>query len=90
MNFTKMLMMLKIDLGISTTAYDDALKNYLRAAYAEIRREHITLDPEAVDDQSLVVSLAAWKWRHRETGEGIPRMIRREMNNRIFSLEVSE
>lgn len=88
MNYEKLLMYLKTDVGITSTAYDVRLKKYLKSSAQEIEREHITLDPEREDDQDLVVSLAAWKWRHRETGEGIPRMIRREMNNRIFDIEV--
>lgn len=85
MNYEKLLSSLKLDIPITTTAYDNRLREYLRAAEAEITREGITLDPESMDDQNLVVMYAAHMWRKRDTGEGIPRMIRWQMNNRLFS-----
>lgn len=74
---------LRIDLGLTTTAYNDRLAQYLKAAEAEIEREHVTLS-DSVADGNLVVQYAAWMWRKRDTGEGMPRMIRWQINNRIF------
>lgn len=73
---------LKIDLGITTTAYDTRLTAYLEYAQREIQREGVTLN--SGDDQ-LVVMYAAWLWRRRDSGEGMPRMVRYALNNRIFS-----
>lgn len=33
----------------------------------------------------LVVQYASWMWRKRDTGEGMPRMVRYALNNRIFA-----
>lgn len=77
------LQMLKIDLGINTNAYDDRLTQYLASAKAEIEREGVKLT-NSVPDENLIVQYAAWMWRKRDTGEGIPRMIRWQINNRIF------
>lgn len=77
------LQMLKIDLGINTSAYDERLTQYLASAKAEIEREGVKLT-DSVPDENLIVQYAAWMWRKRDTGEGIPRMIRRQINNRIF------
>ena len=84
------LSMLKTDLGImSTTAYDERLTQYLTNAESSITEEGVTLDLENVKDCQLVVMYAAWTWRKRENGEGMPRMLRYALNNRIFSEKVS-
>ncbi len=78
--------MLKIDLGISATAYDERLLQYIQAAEQEIIREGITFpDEPSVDDDQLVIMYAAWLWRKRDSGEGMPRMLRYALNNRLFS-----
>ena len=73
---------LKIDLGITTTVFDTRLTAYLEYAQQQIQREGVTLNSE--DDQ-LVVMYAAWLWRQRDSGEGMPRMLRYALNNRVFS-----
>lgn len=81
-----MLEMLKIDLGITTTAYDGRLEQYITSAQEQIRREGVTtLDTSSVGDMQLVVMYAAWMWRKRDGMEGMPRMLRYALNNRIFS-----
>ena len=77
--------MLKIDLGITTTAYDARLTQYLESASAQIRREGADLDVFDAEDAQLVVMYAAWMWRKRDTGDAMPRMLRLALNNRIFS-----
>lgn len=75
---------LKIDLGISTDAYDDRLIVYLKTAQQRIIEEGAVLD-DSVEDGQLTVQYAAWLWHKRDTGEGMPRMLRYALNNRIFS-----
>lgn len=79
-----MLQMLKIDLGITGTAYDDRLLQILTAAAQMITREGVTLS-DSVEDQQLQVAYAAWLWRRRDSGQGMPRMLRWLLNNRLFS-----
>lgn len=79
-----MLTMLKTDLGITTTAYDERLQQYITSAQTQIEREGIELD-DSVDDTQLVVMYAAWLWRRRDGMEGMPRMLRYALNNRLFS-----
>ena len=83
------LEMLKVDLGISKDAYDKRLSQYIDMAVASIQREGITLT-ETVEDNSLVAVYSAWLWRKRETGEGMPRMIRYALNNRLFSQKLGD
>lgn len=72
----------KVDLGIMTDAYDERLTEYITAAQREITREGITLTE---DDDHIVAMYAEWLWRRRDSGEGMPRMVRYALNNRVFS-----
>lgn len=84
MNDTTILEMLKVDLGISTNAYDERLSQYITSAKDYITREGITLDNDFISDMNLVVMYAAWLWRKRDTTEAMPRMLRWNLNNRLF------
>ena len=81
----ELLTALKIDLGLVTDAYDSRLTEYIEAAKKEIARQGATLDLTDQDDAMLVVQYASWMWRKRDTGEGMPRMIRYALNNRTFA-----
>lgn len=84
-NDETMLTMLKVDLGITTTAYDARLSQYLTSAKKEIEREGVSLSSStSADDANIVIQYAAWMWRKRDTGEGMPRMLRWLINNRLF------
>ena len=84
-----LLSMLKVDLGIkSTTAYDERLSQYIEAADQAITEMGATLDYSVLKDNQLVVMYAAWTWRKRDSGEGMPWMLRYALNNRIFSEKV--
>lgn len=84
-----LLSMLKVDLGnMQTNAYDGRLSDYLVNAFLSIKGEGASLDLTNMKDCQLVVMYAAWTWRKRESGEGMPRMLRYALNNRIFSEKV--
>lgn len=88
---TNVLASLKVDLGIlRTTAYDERLKEIIRSSCEMIEREGITLNLNSPEDSQLVVMYSAWTWRKRDTGEGMPRMIRYALNNRVFSEKINE
>lgn len=80
-----MLTMLKVDLGITSTVYDLRLTQYLASAQTEIIREGAVLDLDQVDDMQLVVMYAAWMWRRRDGMDGMPRMLRYALNNKVFA-----
>lgn len=86
----QMLISLKADLGINTTAYDVRLRQYINAAKTAISTEGITLDMTDDSDCNLVILYAAHLWRKRDSGEGLPRMIRWLLNNRLFSEKTKE
>ena len=86
-----MLPMLKTDLGITSTAYDERLEQYISSAKEMITREGVELSLDDFnEDMQLVVMYAAWLWRRRDSGEGMPRMLRYTLNNRIFSQKMRE
>lgn len=84
-----MLQALKVDLGITTAAYDVRLAQYLETARRAIEIEGIDLT-ESISDCSIIVMYAGWLWKKRDTGEGMPRMLRWVMNNRLFSQKLQE
>ena len=86
-----LLDMLKIDLGITGTAYDTRLSEYLTAAQQSIIAEGAaTLDTTNAEDAGLVVMYAAWTFRRRDTMDAMPRMLRFKLNNRIFREKMQE
>lgn len=87
-----LLQMLKTNLGImSTTAYDERLEQLLNSAQTMIKNEGVqNLDTDNMLDAQLVVDYAEWLWRRRDTKEGMPRMVRWTLNNRIFSEKMQE
>lgn len=86
MEMALLMEMLKVDLGITTTAYDERLSQYLIGAKQAIVEEGAS-DLDALSnpaDAQLIVMYAAWMWRKRDTMEGMPRMVRYALNNRVF------
>ena len=84
MNTATMLVALKVDLGITTTAYDERLTQILNSATKYIEAEGITLE-STIEDGNLVVMYASWLWQKRKENIGMPRMLRWAMNNRLFT-----
>lgn len=84
---TSILKSLKVDIGIlSTTAYDERLTEIIKSSYQMIVREGAaTLNADVLEDAQLIVMYSAWTWRKRDSGEGMPRMLRWALNNRIMS-----
>lgn len=87
-----LLKMLKTNLGIlSTTAYDERLTQLIESAKSMIAKEGVTnLSENNMFDAQLIVDYAEWLWRRRDSKEGMPRMIRWHLNNRIFSDKMQE
>lgn len=80
-----MIDMLRTDLGITTNKYDVRLYQYIETAQSMIETEGITINDTDPQDKQLVVSYAAWMWRKRDNMEGMPRMLRYQLNNRLMS-----
>lgn len=85
-----MIDMLRTDLGITTNKYDVRLMQYLDTAEKMIRTEGININDTDAQDKQLIVSYAAWMWRKRDNMEGMPRMLRYQLNNRLMSQKMKE
>ena len=80
----EILALLKVDLGIFGSAYDDYLKHLISTAGGFIEKEGIHLQLEDQDDVHLLIMYAAFLFRKRATDEGMPRSLRWALNNRLF------
>lgn len=74
--------MIKLDIGIMSTARDFYFQQLAVAAREELNARGARLDLNKIADKVLVADYAAWKYRHRETGEGMPEHIRQRLINR--------
>jgi hypothetical protein len=79
----EILEILKIDLGIIGAAYDTMLTQLISSSKSFIEREGIQLT-DSVEDGQLIIMYAAYLFRKRATDEGMPRMLRWALNNRLF------
>lgn len=62
------------------------LTHLIDTAIQLIRREGASVtEPYSPEDGQLIVMYAAYLFRKRATNEGMPRMLRWALNNRIFS-----
>lgn len=62
------------------------LTHLIDTAIQLIRREGVSVtEPYSPEDGQLIVMYAAYLFRKRATNEGMPRMLRWALNNRIFS-----
>ena len=80
---------LKLDLGITSTAFDGRLTDQLNAAMQEITAEGATLQDTA-RDCNLVLMYAAWRWRSRVTQAPMGLMLRKALNNRVIGEKAAE
>ena len=74
---------LKTDLGIRSNVYDDRLTARITVAQQRLGGLGITL-ADTDEDNDLVLMYAAWLWRSRVSGEGMPQMLRTTLYNRLF------
>lgn len=85
MSDADVLVPLKIDLDISTTARDGYLTQLIVTAKTDIERQGITLDQSSTSDGMLVEMYAAYLYRSRRDGKmPMPRMLRWALNNRLL------
>lgn len=93
-----LLAMLKNNLEILTTYMDASavemieteLLQYIQTSVRFIEREGITLDLDDISDDMLVTMYSAWLYEKRKDPTAqMPRMLRYNLNNRLFSEKVS-
>lgn len=79
-----LLQLLKLHLQISNNAFDGLLTHLLGASKTMITNEGITLDLDDYADISILVMYAGWLYQKRDAGEGMPRALRYNLNNRLM------
>lgn len=90
MTDAELLMMTKSNLQIAGSLWDAYLAQLIIAAQGAIATQGITLDLEQVSDCNLVVMYASYLYRKRaDDNPAMPRMLRYELNNRLFSQKVA-
>ena len=90
MTDAELLKMTKSNLQIAGSTWDDYLAQLLTAAQGAIATQGITLDLEKIDDCNLVVMYASYLYRKRaDDNPAMPRMLRYELNNRLFAQKVA-
>lgn len=100
MTQAELLVMLENNLEIITEYMDETSKTaketelmvYINSASKFIEQEGINLDTEnSVGDCMLVVMYAGWLYEQRKSPSvGMPRMLRWNLNNRLFSQKIGE
>lgn len=90
MDYESILNALKVDLGLTASVYNERLTMAIKASIEAIEEEGIKLNFDSAKDQNLILMYSRWLWNKRESGEGMPRMIRYALNNRLFSQKVGE
>ena len=85
------LSMLKMDLQISASQYDEYLMNMIKLAEKEIKKEGIVIEESetsgfSIEDGMLIQMYAAYLYRKRkEQVVAMPRPLRYMLNNTLFS-----
>lgn len=79
------LELVKINIGLSTAAYDQYLMMLIAASKAAIIEEGIKLDMTEEQDNNLVIMYTSYLWRKRKEDVGMPRMLRYALNNRLLA-----
>ena len=78
----QVLKLLKLDLGIKSTAKDDYYIAFLQSNASELGDSGVKLDLSKEKDMILLSDYCAWLIRHKETGEEMPKYLERRINNR--------
>lgn len=85
MTDAELLVLLKANLSIARTTWDSFLLHLISVSKKEIEREGITLEDTPADNY-LIVMYASYLYRKRnEDIAAMPRMLRYELNQRVFS-----
>lgn len=87
-NYDRILSILKIDLQICVNHYDTLLQGFIMTAEEALAREGVDLSEETQEDEMLVEQYAAWLARKRKDNTSMSRMLRWQINNRIFQDKV--
>lgn len=84
------LILLKIDLGISHSLRDAYFIQLIQGSAKEIEKKGVKLDLNAADDQMLLADYAAWTYRKRQEDVPLANNIQHRIRNRIIKERVNK
>ncbi|MBQ6815586.1 MAG: hypothetical protein IJP13_08625 [Lachnospiraceae bacterium] len=85
MSDAEIMELVKLDLGMSASAYNKLVEARIKSAKAAIKNEGINLIEGDDEDSLLIADYAAFLHRDRKSKEGMPRSLRWRLNNRLLS-----
>ena len=80
----QVLILVKLDLGISGDKRDKYLLHAISAANSEFEKKGVHLDLEDAADAMLLSDYVAWHYRHRTENLPLAKNIALRINNRII------
>ena len=93
MRKSEILLLVQMDLGFLSLdeTRTTQLNHLIETSIAMMAREGICLsEPFSAEDAQLIVMYSSYLFRKRATNEGLPRMLRWTLNNRIFGKKGGE
>ena len=85
MTDNELLVLVKANLAIARSTWDDYLTNMINVSKQSIAREGITLE-DTFEDNNLIVMYTSYLYRKRADDiPAMPRMLRYALNNRLFA-----
>ena len=85
MTDNELLVLVKANLAIARSTWDDYLTNLINVSKQSIAREGITLE-DTFEDNHLIVMYTSYLYRKRADDiPAMPRMLRYALNNRLFA-----
>lgn len=75
------LMLLKLDLGLSSTARDEYFKTLIGACQSELEKK-FRLDLTDLEDMILLTDFSVWRYRSRISGDPMPENLKFRIRNR--------
>lgn len=81
----EILVPLKIEKNISSTARDDYLLLVIKSARDFIKEEGVEIDDSSISDGMLIEMYASYLYDQRKEKKPMPRSLRWALNNRLFS-----
>lgn len=78
----QILILVKLDLGISGAKRDDYLLHFISAAKSELDTKGVHLDLDDAADVMLLSDYVAWHYRHRNENLPLAKNIALRINNR--------
>lgn len=79
----QVLILVKLDLGISGAKRDDYLLHFISAAKSELESKGINLNLDDAADAMLLSDYVSWNYRHRTENLPLAKNIALRINNRV-------